>query len=285
VIQLVWTPWKQDLLRLVAGARHSVDVAVAYLEGHVICDLHDAVPDGVRFRLLTRMDGGDIRTFELLDSLRPALDLRVISNLHAKVIVVDQRIAVLGSSNLTEKGLGLNKEAGVLTDEPLLVSEVCGYYDDWWKSAMQIPEGALSNLVPQLSWAARGSLEIERAIARIAVPASQGPSTKVSFDYTVNKSLRTYRQLTIPKSYHEQLKAQGLIPADRVDIVCPDGSRTRGRIRYEPDEKSGEMGAYYQMCIRGHRGDVITQLTDGQEITVEVSAVGEAVQVALRSAQ
>jgi phosphatidylserine/phosphatidylglycerophosphate/cardiolipin synthase-like enzyme len=58
--------------------------------------------------------------------------------MHMKVVVVDERIAYVGSANLTGAGLGArgpnrrNFEAGVLTDDPAIIRRLMDQIDSLW---------------------------------------------------------------------------------------------------------------------------------------------------------
>jgi hypothetical protein len=296
-MQLLWTPWKRDLLRLVAGATASVDLAVAYIQLEIMREVLDAAPEGVQLRVLARQNGSDFRsgianlaTFELLSSLGP--NARVMDCLHAKLLVVDQQVAALGSSNLTSRGLETNKEAGLLVEESCLVSEICRHYEDWWKAAKPLDYPALSSLVARLPRAPIESREIEGTITRLAIPAGGGPSTRVTFAFTIGAAFLNPaygHPITIPKECHkgvtEILRKEGLnLPAEAA-FVCHDGSQMRGRIRYGPEEKAGEFGAYYQISARGGSWwDPISRLRIGQRLMVEVSGMGGRVGVSIHLA-
>ena len=59
---------------------------------------------------------------------------------HAKIYIVDDKLAYVGSANVTRAGLRqdatsqLNFEAGVLTEDPELVSSIKAYFSEIWNS-------------------------------------------------------------------------------------------------------------------------------------------------------
>ena len=58
--------------------------------------------------------------------------------MHAKIVIIDGKFAYLGSANLTGAGIGSkspkrrNFEAGIFSDEPKMVRELCEFYDEFW---------------------------------------------------------------------------------------------------------------------------------------------------------
>jgi phosphatidylserine/phosphatidylglycerophosphate/cardiolipin synthase-like enzyme len=52
------------------------------------------------------------------------------SSLHAKLVAVDQRVAFVGSANLTDHGMDRNIELGIRTEDPALVHRLCAPFDE-----------------------------------------------------------------------------------------------------------------------------------------------------------
>ncbi|MGK4006599.1 phospholipase D family protein [Sorangium sp. So ce1036] len=105
-------------------------------------DLLDALAArGVELRLLHA--GVPSRAFraELRRRPRPPIELRRCPRVHLKMIAVDGALLYLGSANLTGAGLGAkgegrrNFEAGVLTDDDLLLDEMQAAFDAIWTGA------------------------------------------------------------------------------------------------------------------------------------------------------
>lgn len=96
---------------------------------------------GVELRLLHA--GAPSRAFraELRRRPRPALEMRRCPRVHLKMIAVDGALLYLGSANFTGAGLGAkgegrrNFEAGVLTDDDLLLDEMQAAFDAIWSGA------------------------------------------------------------------------------------------------------------------------------------------------------
>lgn len=104
--------------------------------------LAELVARGVYVRLMHAKEPGP-RFREDFDKypelLHPELFERVLCpRLHTKAVLVDGRLAYLGSANLTGAGIGAknahrrNFEAGILTDEPGLVQPLMEELDQLW---------------------------------------------------------------------------------------------------------------------------------------------------------
>ncbi|XXT22260.1 phospholipase D family protein [Sorangium sp. So ce429] len=105
-------------------------------------DLLDALAArGVELRLLHA--GVPSRAFraELGRRPRSPIEMRRCPRVHLKMIAVDGALLYLGSANLTGAGLGAkgdgrrNFEAGVLTDDDLLLDEMQATFDAIWTGA------------------------------------------------------------------------------------------------------------------------------------------------------
>ena len=95
---------------------------------------------GVEVRLIHAKEPGpnfreDFDKYPILyDGLERALCPRV----HFKMIVYDCRVVYIGSANLTGAGIGMkgddkrNFEAGILTDESIVVKDVMNQFDEVW---------------------------------------------------------------------------------------------------------------------------------------------------------
>jgi phosphatidylserine/phosphatidylglycerophosphate/cardiolipin synthase-like enzyme len=67
--------------------------------------------------------------------------------LHAKLVAADERVALLGSANLTDKALALNLELGVIIRDPAVVRRMVRHF----RSLMDPGEGVLQPLPRQVT--------------------------------------------------------------------------------------------------------------------------------------
>ena len=95
---------------------------------------------GVEVRLLHAKEPGPLfrRDFDRFDNFRNGLERILCPRVHFKSVVVDGRVAYMGSANLTGAGMGAksadrrNFEAGLLTSDPVLVGRIMNQFDEVW---------------------------------------------------------------------------------------------------------------------------------------------------------
>ena len=130
----------------------------------VVQELARAVRRGVRIDLVletTAEEGGALRgpvgaaaAFQAIRqdatfwtwpaARRPAIGASRAA-LHAKLVAADQRVALLGSANLTDKALALNLELGVIIRDPEVVRRMVRHF----RSLMRPGDGVLQSLPRQ----------------------------------------------------------------------------------------------------------------------------------------
>jgi putative cardiolipin synthase len=129
----------------------------------VVTELHHAAQRGVRIDLVLESAEGDGGTLHgpigasaAFKAVRrdatfwawPA-DRRPVAGgsraaLHAKLVAADERVALLGSANLTDKALAHNLELGVLLHDPAVVRRIMHHF----RSLMRPGTGPLEPLRP-----------------------------------------------------------------------------------------------------------------------------------------
>ncbi|MEE9368423.1 MAG: phospholipase D-like domain-containing protein [Pontiella sp.] len=105
--------------------------------------LSDLVDEGVNIRLLHAKEPGPNfrKDFDRYPGLLTGLERNICPRVHLKTIVVDGRIAYLGSANMTGAGMGAkskdrrNFESGIVSDESDIVSGVMEQFDEIWMGA------------------------------------------------------------------------------------------------------------------------------------------------------
>ena len=102
--------------------------------------LESLIRHGVEVRLIHAKEPGrtfadDVDKYPLLWS---RLERRLCPRVHFKILIFDCEVAYIGSANLTGAGLGMkgvttrNFEAGILTDNPVLVDAAADQFDAVW---------------------------------------------------------------------------------------------------------------------------------------------------------
>ena len=140
----------KEVLSRVLNVKHSLWIGTADIKDLYIEIVNEKKPflaliaqlikKGVEVRLIHAKEPGpnfreDFDKYPILyDGVERALCPRV----HFKMIVYDCRVVYIGSANLTGAGIGMksddkrNFEAGILTDEPIVVKDVMNQFDEVW---------------------------------------------------------------------------------------------------------------------------------------------------------
>ena len=103
--------------------------------------LSDLIGRGVEVRLIhAKEPGPNFREdFDRYPRLAKQLERAMYPRVHFKLIIIDQTICYVGSANLTGAGMGMksatrrNFEAGILTDDPEIVSAAIEAFDKVWR--------------------------------------------------------------------------------------------------------------------------------------------------------
>jgi phosphatidylserine/phosphatidylglycerophosphate/cardiolipin synthase-like enzyme len=151
VLPLVGMPedavYGQAVLETLAGAAETVNVllsSVSLEDNPLLPALAGAAARGVRVRAL--LDASDWAT-EITDKHTPVLSyLREHGvearfddpevTLHAKLLIADGRIVILGSSNWNRYALTEHRQADVLIEEPSIAAFYEDYFDVLWEGTM-----------------------------------------------------------------------------------------------------------------------------------------------------
>ena len=102
--------------------------------------LAQLVRKGVEVRLIHAKEPGPAfrEDFDKYPSLIEGLERALCPRVHFKMLVFDSQEVYIGSANLTGAGIGMtgentrNFEAGILTDDPALVSQAIRQFDSVW---------------------------------------------------------------------------------------------------------------------------------------------------------
>jgi hypothetical protein len=119
---------------------------VGVLVGEVLDNRRAAHPDlelrGLTNLSLGALQGGFSSVDGLVALLAAGVELRAVSNLHAKVLIVDDFFVLVGSNNLTAGGMAAdNVELGVVSRRGADVSNVAAVFDDWWRQTTREKHG------------------------------------------------------------------------------------------------------------------------------------------------
>jgi len=139
---------------MVPNARHSVWIGTADLKDlylpmgkrravPFLQMLSELISSGITVRLIHAKEPGPNfrQDFDRYPNLIDGLERMLCPRIHFKTVIVDQRIAYLGSANLTGAGMGAkavttrNFENGIVTDDPAIVNGLIKQFDTLWMGA------------------------------------------------------------------------------------------------------------------------------------------------------
>jgi len=129
---------RERLLALIDGAGQSIDFyAEVIRDGDIVAALGAAEARGVAVRLIvdTSMDEG---TQEIAATLyEDGVEIRLANNLyvHAKLMVIDNELAVVGSQNFTPTSLDDNRELAIVATDPLILERCAAIFERDWQRA------------------------------------------------------------------------------------------------------------------------------------------------------
>jgi sugar-specific transcriptional regulator TrmB len=97
-------------------------------------------PQGISLKIITNFRKEDVeRGITDVDKLRALQDLgaeiRYNNNLHAKMVFIDGKTAIISSANLTKRGLSVNYEAGAVIKDLEKVEEAVKFFESVWKES------------------------------------------------------------------------------------------------------------------------------------------------------
>lgn len=140
----------KDVLSRVFHVKHSLWIGTADIKDLYVVDgiqkkpflaiLSGLVQRGVEIRLIhAKEPGPNFREdFDKYPVLFNRLERVLCPRVHFKIIILDCKETYIGSANLTGAGIGMkaettrNFEAGILTDEPVLVERAMNQFDEVW---------------------------------------------------------------------------------------------------------------------------------------------------------
>jgi phosphatidylserine/phosphatidylglycerophosphate/cardiolipin synthase-like enzyme len=127
---------RSSLLALIASAEQSLDLYAEVLrDEEFLAALAEAAARGVRVRLLVS-PGPDFAA-ERARLAAAGIEVRLLTVLyvHAKLIVADGARAFVGSQNLSATSLDLNRELGIVLDDPVSLARLARTFEIDFRSA------------------------------------------------------------------------------------------------------------------------------------------------------
>ena len=134
---LIWSPddSRKKLMMLISQAKQSISIYAQQVSDYkIIGSLAKAARQGVRVNILT---SNKLREKQANYLARAGVTIRYSDSLyiHAKVFMIDNQLAVIGSTNLTRASLDDNRELSVLTEDKNVIRLLNNTFAKDWEAA------------------------------------------------------------------------------------------------------------------------------------------------------
>ncbi len=163
---LIWSPdnSREKIISFIQSAKSEIKIyAQDVTDYKIIGELAKAARSGVEVKILLSASPEKLhsRKFAFLKKSGVIIQSSRHYYIHAKVMIVDQRQAILGSINFTAPSLDSNRELSVLTEDANVVNQLNSTFEnDWhdtqslvkWKSEMR----PMMRLLRQIKYFYRG---------------------------------------------------------------------------------------------------------------------------------
>jgi hypothetical protein len=130
--------FKDRLNRMLGNAEFEIEIVSPWIKrstwDSIKAPLARFAEKGGALKVFTRGNDTDI-TRGLSDDIRNDVmvmggEVILIKHLHAKLYLVDRKEAILASANLTRGGIQGNLEAGIWSNNPVLLRDICKFIDN-----------------------------------------------------------------------------------------------------------------------------------------------------------
>jgi phosphatidylserine/phosphatidylglycerophosphate/cardiolipin synthase-like enzyme len=116
-------------------AQISIDIYAEVVRDAAVRDqLISAARSGVSVRILVPTDpeADDLLIYRELEGNGVQVTFMTNAYSHAKAVIIDRRITLVGSQNLTETSLNENREAGIILEDEVNVARLVAYFESDW---------------------------------------------------------------------------------------------------------------------------------------------------------
>jgi HKD family nuclease len=212
-IQLIQNPTEKRLLNMISAVRASLFVVTPFFKEGMIDKVLSSLKEG-KLRVLLRTDAFDMAGgISDLNALRKlaqhGAEIREIRNLHAKVIVFDEKKALITSSNLTKSGLNTNVEIGILVeDEEFIKNDVMPILNQYWQAAGEVKTSKMDEIQSDVEDILR--LDEIRSSSEIEMP-----------------SIKTQGRFVSPKGKDEERIVKELTMQEKYELMASELMRGR----------------------------------------------------------
>jgi PLD-like domain len=170
--------------------------------------LHAKRDKGVDIKVIGSVASGSNLPSRVLSGLR----------LHTRTIIRDRKEAFVGSQSLRELELDGRREAGIITGEPDVVSQIVKTFEEDWQGAQEAVPGPENEEVEQSIQAAKVAKKVAKAVTNGIVPIAplveqtikevSGDQTELTVDAAeMELNVRTAVKAAVKKVVREAVEA------------------------------------------------------------------------------
>ena len=164
-MQYIQPPWENYFFSKVRSVEKSLYLSSPYIKNTVATFFYEVLRSkqnlNLSIQILTRIriqdlieGASDLEAFEKLLQLKKLeginVEVRCISNLHAKVYIFDKNSAIVTSSNLTPSGLKSNIEYGIEVTDPTAIQQMLVDMGNYWDAAETLTTEMLEQVAKRL---------------------------------------------------------------------------------------------------------------------------------------
>jgi phosphatidylserine/phosphatidylglycerophosphate/cardiolipin synthase-like enzyme len=129
---LISSPWITHIVEELSSFKKKKGASIKIITRLIKEDIKKGITDLEKFRVLKDIFGADIR---------------YNNDLHAKMVVMDNKVAIISSANLTKKGLSVNYEAGICLKDVDMVAKVARFFNEVWEESKPLTKQAIKNVL------------------------------------------------------------------------------------------------------------------------------------------
>lgn len=162
-MEYIFTPWKNRLIEDIQSAESEVILVSPFIKSSIARDIYAVLGHkGVSVRTISRFakaefisGASDIDAHFMLSGNETTsgntYELRMLSSVHAKIFIIDDKIAYLGSSNLTFSGLLRNFEGAVRLSDVKAIAPLKQRMLSLWNTLRPITKADFVTMLPMIA--------------------------------------------------------------------------------------------------------------------------------------
>ena len=174
-VRIIQNPWKNTLLHMVDQCSDELFIMTPHVQQATLGLLRSVLVvkmnEPFRFRLLTRLNGVDIREGKTeIEALKGLVnfhvsshfttELRAIPNISGTVVIFDRKEAMITSASLTDDGLTDSISIGTVISEQVLLGRLSDSLESYWSQGIKVDDKILEDFLVRLSKEDDGTVTI-----------------------------------------------------------------------------------------------------------------------------